>query len=457
MGCCGPSRRTVLAAFAAAALGATAVRPGSVAAQAGPLLALDLEIVTVTDTGAVLTWTTFGLDAAGRPMPVPANTEVRLAPADSPRAPRTVHLDDTATPFHYAEITGLEPGRPYRFQALSNGIRASPGPTLTTATPDAPEARGEFTTLTLPPGRLLHTLALANDIHYGETVSGIVLAGFPPGYQSEIPYPRFMLDALLADLRAPDRDADLLLIAGDLTNEATADESRNVRAHLDSWGALGTDYLVTRGNHDRPHPGYPECADCWGDAFLPRQQLTEHRLGELRVLGLDTSAPAAAGGVVDRSQLDALGETLRADPDRPTIVFGHHPVTAEAGLTNIGGPPFVLDRTAALELQALYRGAPGVFLHHSGHTHRTKRTKADLDCAVEFLEVGAVKEYPGGYCLLLIYEGGYRVNFYKTRTEQARRWSSLTRGEYFGTAPDYLLGTLPDRNHTVVRDFSGLR
>ncbi|MFE7717795.1 metallophosphoesterase [Nocardia rhizosphaerihabitans] len=456
MGCCGPSRRTVLAAFAAATLSATVGRPGSVTAQANPLIALDLEIVTVTERGVVLTWTTFGLDTAGRPVPAPANTEVLLAPADSSREPAPVYVDDTATPFHYAEITGLEPGRAYRFLALSNGIRALPAPTLTTATPGAPEARGEFTTLVPPPGRLLHTIALANDVHYGETVSGILIAGFPPGYQSDPPYPRFMLDAVLGDLRAPDRGATRLLVAGDLTNEATADESRGVRAHLDTWGELGTDYLVARGNHDRPHAGYPDCADCWGEEFLPRQQLTEHHLGELRIIGLDTSAPEAAGGVIDRPQLDALAEVLRADPDRPTVVFGHHPVTAEAGLTNIGGPAFVLDRAAAIEMQSLYQRAPGVFLHHSGHTHRTRRTRPDLDCAVEFLEVGAVKEYPGGYCLLRVYEGGYRVNFYKTRTEEARRWSSLTRGEYLGAAPDYLLGTLADRNHAVARDFSGL-
>ncbi|MGW4736920.1 hypothetical protein [Nocardia xishanensis] len=67
-----------------------------------------------------------------------------------------------------------------------------------------------------------------------------------------------------------------------------------------------------------------------------------------------------------------------------------------------------------------------------------------------------MKEYPGGYSLLRVYEGGYMVNFYKTRAEDARRWSSTTRGEYFGLLPDYTLGTFADRNHVVARDFSGL-
>ena len=35
----------------------------------------------------------------------------------------------------------------------------------------------------------------------------------------------------------------------------------------------------------------------------------------------------------------------------PTVVFGHHPVTAESGLTNLAGPNFVLNRSDALTLQ----------------------------------------------------------------------------------------------------------
>ncbi|HEY1574254.1 MAG TPA: hypothetical protein VGG05_23135 [Pseudonocardiaceae bacterium] len=75
---------------------------------------------------------------------------------------------------------------------------------------------------------------------------------------------------------------------------------------------------------------------------------------------------------------------------------------------------------------------------------------------MEFLEVAATKEYPGGYSLLKVFTGGYQVNFYKTRDDLARQWSQRTRGEYFGIYPHYTLGTVGDRNHTVVRDLSGL-
>ncbi|WP_107654429.1 metallophosphoesterase [Nocardia suismassiliense] len=464
--CCGPSRRTVLGAIGLATL-LPFTRPSSARAQPHPLIATDLEVVTITDRSVIITWTTVTPDAAGRLTPVDADAEVLLTPADSARAPVPVHADPRPTPFHYAEIDGLEPGRTYRFEAWSHGVRAIPALSLTTLSPGTPESTGEFTTLVPPPGRPLQTLALANDVHYGEEVSGLLVANVPPGVRQDIPpYPEVMLAALLDDLRRPDRGAERLLIAGDLTNEASPKDSRAVRAHLDSWGALGTDYFVVRGNHDRPHigPAYASCLpapadhhDCWAEAFLPRQQLIEHETGGLRLLGLDTSELDGSGGTIDRPQFDLLAERLRADPDRPTLVFGHHPVTVESGFTNLAGPGFVLNGRDSAELQALYTRSPGVFLHHSGHTHRNRRTRPDTACAVEFLEVAAVKEYPGGYSLLRLYEGGYMLNFYKTRTDAARRWSATTRSEYFGLLPDYTLGTTADRNHVVLRDFSGLR
>ncbi len=463
MSCCGPSRRTVLGAIGLAAM-LPMLNTGRGGAQANPLFATDLEVVTITDTSVIFTWTTCSPDAAGRPLPADADAEVLLGPADGLGPLVEVYYDAAPTPYHYAEIGGLEPGRAYRFEARSRGVRATPALNLVAGAPGTPESTGEFTTLTPPPGRLLHTIALSNDVHYGETISGIIADGLPPGFSQDVPpYPEVMLAALLDDARA--RGAERLLVAGDLTAEATPEQSRAVRARLDSWGVLGRDYLVARGNHDRPHIGadYAGCPvyagdhrDCWGEQFLPRQELTEHTLGELRIIGLDTSQLDGSGGSIERPQLDRLGEILRADPDRPTLVFGHHPVTAESGLTNIAGPAFVLDGPTSAELQGMYERAPGVFLQHSGHTHRNRRTRPDANCAVEFLEVAAVKEYPGGYSLLRVYEGGYLVNFYKTRSPGARLWSTTTRGEYYGFYPDYTLGTCADRNHAVARDFSGL-
>ncbi|MEU6586452.1 metallophosphoesterase [Nocardia sp. NPDC046763] len=465
MSCCGPNRRQLLSLLAAATALPLAA-PSPARAQPGSLVATDLEVVTITEQSAVFTWTTLGPDADGNPVPVETESEVWLAPSDGSGL-RLVFGDPQPTAYHYAEVTGLEPGRAYRFEARSQGIAAAPAPNVATGLPNTPEAQGVFTTLVPPPGRLLRTLALSNDIHFGEEVSGLITAGLPPGVRQEpglAPYPEIMLTALLDDMHRPDRAVDHLLLAGDLTAEATPDQVRGVHTHLANWGAPGRDWFAARGNHDRPHLGsdYANCGpyldhhDCWGDSFTARQQLAAFEVGELRLIALDTTQLDAPGGTVDRSQLDELRDRLTGDPDRPTLVFGHHPVTTESGWSNLAGPSFILDAANAAELQSIYRSAPGVFLHHAGHTHRNRRTRPDLPIPVEFLEVAAVKEYPGGYTLLRLYEGGYMLNFYKTRTEAARRWSTRSRGEYFGLLPEYTLGTTADRNFVVPRDLSGV-
>ncbi|MBB5915567.1 hypothetical protein BJY24_004479 [Nocardia transvalensis] len=416
------------------------------------IVASDLEVVTVTATSVVLTWTTRVRDRAGKWRPAPADTEVRVAPADRYGTAPALYLDERPTAHHYAEIGGLEPGRAYRFEAYSGGQRAVPARTMVTRRAGTPESTGIFSTAAPPPGTLLRTIALANDLHYGERVSGLLLTGFPSGLRHDTDdHPGVMLDALLDDLRRPDRAADHLVVAGDLTDCGTLEQSRGVRARLDAWGDLGRDYFVCRGNHDAPRE-----ADHWGGVFHPRQRLTEHDLGGLRLIGLDTTRLRAAGGTLVAPQLHHLRERLTAEPDAPTLVFGHHPVTFAAAVSNPAGPGFVLDRSSAAALHDIYRAAPGVFLHHSGHTHRNRRGRPDSDIDVEFLEVAAVKEYPGGYMLLRIYTGGYTANYYKTRTESARRWSTRTRRQYFGLHPDHALGSLADRNHAVRRDFSGL-
>jgi Icc protein len=131
-------------------------------------------------------------------------------------------------------------------------------------------------------------------------------------------------------------------------------------------------------------------------------------------------------------------------------------VTDESAYSTIAGPSFDLDRADAARLEALYAATPGVFFHHSGHTHRNLRTSSPVAVGVDFLEVAATKEYPGGFALLRVYEGGYMANFYKSSSALARQWSQTTSGEYLGLYPAYTLGALTDRNHVAARNFSAL-
>ncbi len=489
MDCCRPTRRQALLwgslAAAAPAIAAGAAAPAS--ASSGDLLVTDLEVATVTDTSLIVTWYTGSKsqqDSYGFPLPVNADTELQLGSVDVttmtvvPGSLKTVFRDPAQTPYHYAEVHGLEPGQTYAYVALSNGQQAQQTsmqfPVGVGGSLDFP---GVVTTLATPPGTYLFTLALSNDLHYGEGDSGIIEDSWPPSFTQTPglpPYPQVMLEAMLGDLRKPDRKADRLLVAGDLTSDGYLAQASGVKGLLDGWGQLEQDYFVARGNHDRSRAGTgwntctvvpstsPAHYDCWGDVFPYRlQQLQSHQVGGLRIIGLDTTTLDAAGGTMSAEQLDALKHVLSKDRDRPTLLFGHHPITYESAATTEAGPAFDIDRPTAIALQRLYERTPGVFFHHSGHTHRNKRTYL-LDSqqnpmrSIEFMEVGATKEYPGGYSLLRLYTGGYMVSYYKNRTPLALAWGQRSRGEYYSLYPHYMLGTIADRNHTVVRDLSGL-
>ena len=493
MECCNPtaSRRQALlwgslAASAPLIAAGAAATPAS--ASTNGMLVTDLEVATVTDTSVIITWFTgsaTAVDQYGFPEPVGADTELQLGQVDLatltivPGSLKTVFSDSTSTPYHYAEVHGLEPGTLYAYLALSNGQQAQQTsmqfPVGVGGSLDYP---GTFTTLTTPPGSYLFTLALCNDLHMGEGDSGIIEENWPPSFQQDpgLPaYPVVMLSATLGDLRKSDRGADRLLVAGDLTGDGLTAEAIQVKQMLDGWGKLETDYFVARGNHDRSRAGtdYAACTavpdtnpqhyDCWGDTFpYPLQTLQSYEVGGLRIVGLDTTTLDAAGGTMSASQLSHLASELRRDADRPTLLFGHHPITYESAATTEAGPAFDIDRPTAIELQRLYTRTPGVFFHHSGHTHRNKRTFLLDDGqnpvqSIEFLEVGATKEYPGGYSLLRLYTGGYMVSYYKNRTPQALAWAQRTRHEYYTLYPQYMLGTIADRNHSVTRDLSGLQ
>jgi hypothetical protein len=198
--------------------------------------------------------------------------------------------------------------------------------------------------------------------------------------------------------------------------------------------------------------------DCLPAVYdLPQGRLSTTELHGLRLVGLDTTTLNTPSGAIDDAQFANLQDVLRRDPRQPTLVFGHHPVTDMSANTTVAGPSFDLDRADAARLEALYARTPGVFFHHSGHTHRNLRTSSPVAPAVEFLEVAATKEYPGGFARLRIYAGGYMVSFFKSSSALARQWSQTSSGEYLGLYPAYTLGTTADRNHVVTRDFRALR
>ena len=298
-----------------------------------------------------------------------------------------------------------------------------------------------FTTPQPPEGSFLFAVALGADMHLGETVAGLATtqAGvqLPPGImqrEGPPPYTEVMAAALGTETRQ--RGAHMLVAVGDLTAEAEGKEAADAKKYLDTFGQHGRDYLVTRGNHDRPHSGdkWKACRpvagqagyhDCFRDVFFGTGPawFSQERFG-MRVLGLDTYDKIGDGGdngVMSEQQFAFVRDELRRDPDRPTLVVGHHPVTIESTIVNISPIRFDLEPAQAQALQELYVAAPGVFLNGAGHTHRNKRTISTVSPDVTFQELGAAKEYPGGFTLLRMFTGGFALNFYPFRGDAGAR------------------------------------
>lgn len=448
------------------------------AAERGNAVPMHLELVTVTDTTAVITWFTgdpLMQDEFGRPLPVRAPGRVLIGTSPDPRTWRVVGSHDS-TAYHYVEVTGLRPGSTYYWRAESGGLPALPTaltPTGPTPTPAPPV----FTTLVPPAGKEVGRVAWLNDLHFGEQVAGLAYSnpdlpggGLPPGFpvDPDHPYWRFMSQGAVRDARA--RGCTVLLANGDLSNESEPSALRECRRTLDAFGTLGgadhvapgdaPRYFVTRGNHDRQRDQgrvdgrlVDDFDRRFGEGFEPGSQHFSVSVGtgraRYRFVGLDSN-DGTATGVLRASELEYLeAELARGEA---TIPLFHHPASATASLTGL--PPLAngldaADARAFRELLGRHDNAAGVY---AGHTHRNHRS-ADVETGVmPYFEGGAVKEYPGGYTVVRLFEKGYMVNFHKTRSTAARAWSERTRGEYFGLAPNYLLGSLEDRNWTYDVD-----
>jgi hypothetical protein len=445
---------------------------------AGPAVPMHLELVTVTDTEAVITWFTGDPttpDEFGRPTPIAAPGRVLLGTDPNPTT-WTEYGAHGPTPYHYVEVRGLRPGTTYYWRAESGGIPATPTVVpLPNATPPS-AAPPVFTTMIPPPGKEIGRVAWLNDMHFGEGTSGLILGndavpggGLPPGYAADPdnPYWRFMGAAAVLEAKA--RGCTLMLVNGDLSSEARPKELLESRSVLDRFGTLagarhvrpGDDpvYYVTRGNHDRVHTGdlYNACSkegaanDCFGDAFAASYDRSSTHFNvsigsdraRYRFVGLDSNDPTGMG-ILPQGELDYL-ESQLAKGD-VTIPLFHHPSSDLASVSQM--PPGVFgvrpdDALRFRQLLARHQNVGGVY---SGHTHRNNRSLATGTGMLPFFEGGATKEYPGGYTVVRLYETGYLVNFYKTAAPEARAWSERSRGEYLGLYPYYTLGSLADRN-----------
>ena len=413
-------------------------------------------VVSVSDTGFSVGW--YSADPTirfdhGRAYPRPASTVLRYGDSPDPATWTTSEVPGE-TAYHHVEVTGLEPGKRYFFEASSNGVRATNiWPGMRIASP------GWVVTLDRPGGERLARLAISNDWHFGEERSGILSGNFPPFFSvdPENPYWRFMAEAVVADAEA--HDADVLVIAGDLTNEAEPFALEEVAAVAGSFdGAV----LVGRGNHDRAHAGdiYDTCSpvpdmalfDCFADYFSDagpgEADNSAIDAGPLRLVMLDSVDVANGNGVVTESTATFLAAELAADGDRPVIAFEHHPASWASISSWIPWPGFMLERSSVALLNAASADAGNLLGFFAGHTHRSQRNHGANPDAI-YQETGSVKEHIGGYALVDVYSEGLVHSYRRAACSDCLEWSQRTAQEYFGLYPWIVDGKLSDRAYST--------
>jgi len=177
----------------------------------------------------------------------------------------------------------------------------------------------------------------------------------------------------LADLRravaainALEQQPDAVIHTGDLANRGGDEEYDAAKSVLDG---LRAPFYPVPGNRDR-REGLRERFIRWpclddGEPFV------QYAVDDLpvRLLGIDSQSGTSQKGDYCESRAAALASALAAQPDRPTVVFMHHPPF------EVEGDPRsfqYVSREAMARVAAALRSGTRVARVLCGHAHRAR-------------------------------------------------------------------------------------
>ncbi len=160
---------------------------------------------------------------------------------------------------------------------------------------------------------------------------------------------------------------DVVLATGDLVDEGQPEDFAALRRAFDR---LEMPVYVIPGNHDDRAGLRGAFAD---QGYLPADGEFLHYTVEthpIRLIGLDTVIPGECGGRMCEARLGWLDDRLAEQPNRPTLVFMHHPPFV-TGIGFMDDPAF----DGAVPLEQVVRGHPQVRQVVCGHIHRAIHTR----------------------------------------------------------------------------------
>lgn len=160
---------------------------------------------------------------------------------------------------------------------------------------------------------------------------------------------------------------DLVIHTGDSVHNGLAEEYAHLREIL---AGLDAPLFLVPGNRDRREALRAAFDDL---AYLPKTgDLLHYAIDDysIRLVALDSIAAGERKGVFSTERLAWLEETLAQAPDRPTILFMHHP-PFDIGDHYVGGYRRPQD---AEDLAAVVSRHPQVTRLLCGHVHCAHRT-----------------------------------------------------------------------------------
>ncbi|GAB6053444.1 phosphodiesterase [Magnetospira thiophila] len=162
---------------------------------------------------------------------------------------------------------------------------------------------------------------------------------------------------------------NIVLVTGDLVQKDAPELNyREVHHILDD---LPCPWVAIPGNHDERVP-MREILSPGG--HVPAEGTFLHQVIEtypLRLIGLDTKRDDANEGRLCAERLDWLKARLDEQPDRPTLIFMHHPPFA-TGVEFLDGHFHKFE--GAAELKTLLKGYSNIAGVICGHVHRQVQT-----------------------------------------------------------------------------------
>jgi Icc protein len=168
------------------------------------------------------------------------------------------------------------------------------------------------------------------------------------------------LERCVATLNQFSPKPDLVVISGDLADTPTAEEYEHLKRLL---APLQIAFVGIPGNHDQRDMMRAAFPQNYASASGPLNQRVE--IGGLDLVLLDSSVLGKPHGELDVPTLQWLEATLASAPERPALVFLHHP-PFQAGIWH-------MDRQNlqnAGELADVVKRHPRVQLIATGHVHR---------------------------------------------------------------------------------------